>query len=96
MAHHDFLIGDRITELPVLFEHHFHAIKALFSLAILPYHSHLSNTFLHINTYQIKMKLSVLSILVTVVAAAALPTEKPNKGRYPYQQATCSLLFRLD
>lgn len=42
------------------------------------------------------MKFSVLSILVTVVAAAALPTEKPNKGRYPYQQATCSLLFRLD
>lgn len=28
------------------------------------------------------MKLSVLSILVTAVAAAALPAEKPNKGRY--------------
>ena len=96
MTHHDSLIGDRITGLPVLFEHHFHAIKALFSLAILPHHSRLSNTSLHINTYRIKMKFSVLSILVTVVAAAALPTEKPNKGRYPYEQVTCSLLFRLD
>lgn len=59
--------------------------KALFSLAIFHHHSQLSTTFSLINIYQMKMKLSVFSILVTAVAAAALPAEKPNKGRYSYQ-----------